>query len=142
MQTLTNLYNIGSIFLYKILFIRSFIYSEINTFGLPKCSKISFAFNIVVHIPVQEMVYLKTTQKIAPMDVSVSGTIDQKNVSEKFRGRLSPLPLPGSAYVRINAFFSIVDQSQLMLALDQQCTTCVMRPSIMKFAAVHMLFEI
>jgi len=34
------------------LFVRSFIYSEMNTFGLPKFSKISFAFNIFVPIPV------------------------------------------------------------------------------------------
>jgi len=57
MQTLTYLYNIGSTFLYKIFFISSFIYSEINTFGLSKCSKIIFAFNIFVLIPVLEMVY-------------------------------------------------------------------------------------
>jgi len=38
------------------VFIRSLIYSTINTFGLPKFSKISFAFNIFVPIPVQEMV--------------------------------------------------------------------------------------
>jgi len=67
--------------LYKILLIRSirgFIFSEINTFGLPKLSKISFAFNIFVPIPVQEMFYLKAPQKITPMDVSVLGTINQK----------------------------------------------------------------
>jgi len=40
------------------LFIRSFIYSEIYTYGLHKFSKISFAFNIFVPIPVQEMIYL------------------------------------------------------------------------------------
>ena len=90
MQTLSYLYNIGSIFLYKILFIRSFIYSEINTFGLPKCSKIIFAFNIFVPLPVLEMVYLKTIQKITPMNVSVSGTIDQKTYLKKFRGASAP----------------------------------------------------
>jgi len=31
----------------------------------------------------QEMVYLKAIQKSAPMGVSVSGTTDPKNVSEK-----------------------------------------------------------
>jgi len=41
------------------LLIRNFIFSEINTLGLPKCSKISFALNIFIAIPVQEMVYLK-----------------------------------------------------------------------------------
>ena len=40
MQTLTYLYNTRPYFLYKNLFIKSFIYSEINTFGLPKFSKI------------------------------------------------------------------------------------------------------
>jgi len=45
------------------LFIRSFIYSEINTFRLSKFSKTSFAFNIFVPIPMQEMVYLKAIQK-------------------------------------------------------------------------------
>jgi len=37
---------------------------------------------------VLEMVYLKTIQKITPMDVSVSGTIDQKTYLKKFRGGL------------------------------------------------------
>jgi len=60
------------------MFVRSFVYSEICTFGLRKFSKIGFAFNIFVPIPVQEMVYLKAIQKTTPMDVSVSGTIDQK----------------------------------------------------------------
>jgi len=91
MKTLTHLYNSWTICLYKNLFIRSFIYSEINTFGLPKCSKISFAFDIFVSIPVQEMVYLKAMQTIPPMDVSLSGTIDQKTFLKKFRGGFSPL---------------------------------------------------
>jgi len=62
------------------LFIRSFIYSKISTFGLHKFRKISFAFNIFIPIPVQEMVYLKAIQKITIVDVSVSGTIDQKSI--------------------------------------------------------------
>jgi len=78
-------------FLYKNLFIRSLIYSEINTFRLSNFSKISFAFNIFVPIPVQEMVYLKAIQKITPMDVSVSGTINQKTYLKKFKGNFSPL---------------------------------------------------
>jgi len=49
---------------YKNLFIRSFIYHKINTFGLPKFSKISFAFNIFVPIPVKEMVYLKVNLEV------------------------------------------------------------------------------
>jgi len=76
------------------LFIRTFIYSEINTFRLSKFSKISFAFIIFVPIPVQEMVYLKAIQKITPMEVSVSGTIDQKTYLKKFKGGFSPLSPP------------------------------------------------
>jgi len=72
------------------LFVRNFIYSEICTFGLPKFGKISLAFNIFVPILVQEMVYLKAIQKIIPMDVSVSLTIDQKQYLKKFRGGLQP----------------------------------------------------
>jgi len=73
------------------LFIRSVIYREINTFRLSKFSKISFAFSIFVPISVQEMVYLKAIQKITPMDVSVSGTIDQKRIWKKLRGASASL---------------------------------------------------
>jgi len=72
------------------LFIRSFINSEKNTFGLPKFTKISFALNIFVPIPVREMVYLKAIQKITKVDVSVSGTINQKTYLEKFTGGHQP----------------------------------------------------
>jgi len=64
--------------LYKNVFIGTFIYSEINTFGRPKLIKISFAFIVFVLIPVQKMVYLKVIQKITPMDVSASENIGQK----------------------------------------------------------------
>jgi len=40
----------------------------------------SFAFNIFIHIPVQQMVYLKAIKKITPVDVSVMATIDQKTI--------------------------------------------------------------
>ena len=96
MKTLTHLYNSWTICLYKNLFIRSFIYSEINTFGLPKCSKISFAFNIFVPIPVQEMVYLKAMQKIPPNGRFCVRNHRSKNISEKIKGvfiLLSPPPL-------------------------------------------------
>ena len=45
MEILTYLSNIGTIFFvaYKSLLVRSFIFSEINTFGLPKSSKIGLA---------------------------------------------------------------------------------------------------
>jgi len=86
------------LFKLKNLFIRRFSYSEINTFRLCKFSKISFAFNIFVPIPVQEMFFLKAIQKITPMGVSVSGTTDQKTYLKKFRGASAPLASPGSAY--------------------------------------------
>jgi len=57
---------LGPYFLYKNLLIRSFIFSEINTSGLPKFSKISFEFNIFFPIPVQKVVYIKTIQKNHP----------------------------------------------------------------------------
>jgi len=48
----------------------------------------------------QEMVYLKTIIKSAPMGVSASGTTGQKTYLKKFRGGFSPLSLPtGSAYI-------------------------------------------
>jgi len=77
---------------------RSFIYSEINTFVLPKFSKISFAFNIFFPIPVQEMVYLKAMQKNHPNGRFCVGNHRSKNVSEKFKGAFSPLGPPGFAY--------------------------------------------
>ena len=43
----------GPYFLYKNFLIRTFIFNQINTFGLPELSKMSFAFNIFIHIPVQ-----------------------------------------------------------------------------------------
>jgi len=49
---------------------------------------------IFVPIPVQEMVYLKAIEKIIPMDVSVSVTIDQKLYLKKFRGGFNPLSPP------------------------------------------------
>jgi len=78
-------------FLYIDLFIRSFICSEINTFGLPKFSKITFVFDIFVPIPAQEMVYLKAIQKNTPMKVSLSETINQKTYLKKIGGGFSPL---------------------------------------------------
>jgi len=74
------------------VFIRSFIYREINTFRLSKLSKINFAFSIYVPIRVQEMVYLKAIQKITPMNVSVSGTIDQTRIWKHLGGLQPPYP--------------------------------------------------
>jgi len=76
------LYNIVTIFLYKNLFIRNFIYSEICTFGLPKLSKLSSAFDIFVLIPVQEMVYLKAMQKNYANGRFCVGKYRSKTVSE------------------------------------------------------------
>ena len=44
------------------------------------------------------MVYFKAMQKITPMDVSVSGTIDQKTYLKNLEGDLVPSAPPGSAY--------------------------------------------
>jgi len=77
---------LGTYFLYTNLLIRSFILVKSNTFRLTKFSKKRIAFNIFIPIPVQEMIYVKPIQKITPMDVSVSGTIDRKTYLKKFRG--------------------------------------------------------
>jgi len=74
---------LGPYFFYTNLFIRSFIYNEINTFGLPKFSKTSFAFNIFVPIPVLEMVYLRAIQKYHHNERFCVGKHRSKNVTEK-----------------------------------------------------------
>jgi len=43
---------------------------------------------------VQELVHFKAIQKITPMDVSVSGTIDQKTYLKKLKGVSAPLAPP------------------------------------------------
>jgi len=50
------------------------------------------------------MVYLKAIQKITPMDVSVSGTIDEKTYLKKFRGASAPLTPHGSAYAQTSSY--------------------------------------
>jgi len=66
---------------YRNLLIRNCTFGEINTFGLPKLRKISFAFNIFAPSSVQEMVYFKRLSKnITPMDVFMSGTIDKNRI--------------------------------------------------------------
>jgi len=47
---------------------------------------------------VQVIVLFKGYTKITPMDVSLSGTIDQKTYLKKFRGASASLAPPGSAY--------------------------------------------
>jgi len=55
------------------------LYSEITTFRLSKFNKRSFAFNVYVPIPVQEMVYLKTVQKNHPNGHFCVGNHRSKN---------------------------------------------------------------
>jgi len=57
-----GLCNIGTIFFVENLLIRSFIFSEMNTYGLAKFNKIRFPFKIFIPIPVQEMSLLKAIQ--------------------------------------------------------------------------------
>ena len=91
------------------LLIRSFILVKSNTFRLTKFSKKRIAFNIFIPIPVQEMIYVKSIQKITPMDVSVSGTIDLKTYLKKFRGGCRHLAPPGSAFA--NSFEHVLKLS-------------------------------
>jgi len=57
------------------------VFIEINTFGLRKFSKMSFALNIFVVIPVQEMV--KYYSKKSPQWTFLCREPSIKNVSEK-----------------------------------------------------------
>jgi len=82
-------------FSYKNLFIRSFIYYQIKTFGLAKFSKISFAFDIFVPIPLQEMVYLKVIHKNRSNGHFYVGNHRSKNASEKIGAPLDPPMLGG-----------------------------------------------
>jgi len=88
---------LGPYFSYKNLFIRRCIYHESNTFGLPKFSKISFAFNIFVPIPVQEIVYLKVINNRSNGHFCV-GNHRPNTYLKKFRRGSAPLDSPGSAY--------------------------------------------
>ena len=45
------------------------------------------------------------------MNVSVSGTIDQKTYLKKFRGNSAPLPPPGSAYETCVWFSKLIKKS-------------------------------
>ena len=85
---------LGPYFVCENVFIRSFIYSEINIFGQFKFSNISFAFDIFVPTPVQEIVCLKAIQNINPMNVSVSGTSDKKRIWKTFVVASAPLVPP------------------------------------------------
>jgi len=76
--------------LYKNVFIRTFIYSEINTFGLPKLSKISFAFKILPLSLCKNGLFQGYPKKITPIDVSGSVTIDQNMYLKNFRGVIQP----------------------------------------------------
>ena len=61
---------------------------------MPKFSKISFAFNIFVPIPVYEMVYFKAMQKNQPNGRFCVRNHRSKTVFEKFRAGFSPLSPP------------------------------------------------
>jgi len=43
---------------------------------------------------VQEMVYLKAVQKVIPMDVSLSGSMEEKTHPKNFTGCSTPLARP------------------------------------------------
>jgi len=81
---------LGPYFSYKNLFIRSFIYHQINTFGLSLFSKIRYVFNIFVAIPVQEVVCLKVIQKNRSNGRFCVGNYRSKNASETNVGGLQP----------------------------------------------------
>jgi len=80
---------LGSYFLYKKLPIRSFIFSEINTFGRPKFRKENVAFNIFVPIPFQEMVY--STKKSLQWTLLLREPSIKRRIWKKFIGSFSPL---------------------------------------------------
>jgi len=76
--------------------IRSFIFSKINTYRLPKFTKISFAINIFVNIRVQEMVCLKAIQKNHASGRFCVGNHRSKNLSENIERGFSSLKPPGA----------------------------------------------
>jgi len=61
------------------------------------------------------MVYLKAIEKIIPMDVSVSVTINQKPYLKKLRGGFSPLSPP---WIRL---WSLVGIATHFLAISSVC---------------------
>ena len=78
---------------------RNFICSEINTFRLPKFSKISFVCNIFDPIPVQEMVLFKGYTKQSPQLTFLCREPSIiKRIWKKLGGASAPLSPPGSAY--------------------------------------------
>jgi len=83
---------LGPYVLYKNLLIKSFIFTEMNTSGLPKFSKISVAFNIFILIPAQEMVYSKAIQKNHLNGRFCVWNDQSKMYLKKFRGSSSPFP--------------------------------------------------
>jgi len=83
---------------YEILFIRSFIYSETNTFGLHKFSKISFTFKIFVPIPVEEMLYLKDINKNHPNGLF---RCREPSIKKRIWKNLGVLQPPQPPYIRL-----------------------------------------
>jgi len=91
------------------LFIRSFIYSEIYTFGLSKFSRIRLAFNIFIPIPVQEMVYLKAMHKKLPHWTFLCREPSiRKRIWKNLGGASDPLAPPGSAYDYLHAIYDLL----------------------------------
>ena len=89
---------LGPYFVNKNLFIRSFNYSEINTFGLPKFSKISCAVNILLLIPVHEMAIQKAIQKNHPKGRLRRKPSIKQRIWKNLVGVSAPLEPSGSAY--------------------------------------------
>ena len=56
------------------------------------------------------------------MDVSVSGTIDQKTYLKKFRGASAPLAPPGSAYASFTDFAELahIHTTEFEMVLNYQ----------------------
>jgi len=70
------------------VFIRTFIYSKINTFALPKLSKISFAFNIFLPYACARNILFKGYPKNHPNGDFCVRKQQSENVSEKILGGL------------------------------------------------------
>jgi len=72
----------------------------------------SFVFSNFVPIPVQGMVHLKAIQKITPLDVAVSETIDQKTYMKKIRGVSAPLAFLTDPPLRRGVGFQCIYQGR------------------------------
>jgi len=73
---------LGPFFKYKNVFIRTFIYNEINIFGLPKLIKICFAFHILSYPCVRNDLFKGCTKNHSNGRFCV-GNHRSKNVSKE-----------------------------------------------------------